>query len=176
MKQTRNRPIEDIRQLNLSPIPDLPGYYITPSGKVISVMELTPYEDQDGYMRVHVFKNGKHKRPGIHWLLARTYLPRSNPNQNQVRHLDGNRKHNEVLNLAWGTVQENGSDKTKHGSSKGSKNGRAKLSEPDVRAIKAWLATGRTCKCVCDELAESGIHVSVSTIEAIKNGQNWAWL
>lgn len=135
MKQTRKRPIEDIRQLDLSPLSDLPGYYITPDGKVLSVMELTPYEDQDGYMRVHIFKDGKHKRPGVHWLLAKTYLPSPTPEQNQVRHfLDGNRKRNDVINLAWGTAQENGSDKTRHGTAKGIKNGRAKLREEDVRA------------------------------------------
>lgn len=172
----RKRPTCDIREMKLNPIPELPGYYISPNGKVISVMELTPYEDQDGYMRVHVFKDGKHKRPGVHWLIARTYLEEKTPDQDQVRHLDGNRKHNEVDNLAWGNVQENGKDKTRHGSAKGSKNGRAKLSEDKVRAIKSLLLIGHSCSAVAKLLDGQGVKISASTIEAIKSGQNWSWL
>lgn len=168
MKQIRKRPVEDIRNLELKLVPWLPGYYINTDGRVFSVMELTPYEDQDGYMRVHVFKEKKHKRPGVHSLMARTFLSEPKPGQDQVRHLDGNRKHNAIDNLAWGTVQENGADKARHGSARGSKNGRAILTESKVQDIKARLLGGEKASVLADEFC-----VSDSTIYAIKSGKNW---
>lgn len=167
----RDRPTDQVEQLNMSAIPGLPGYYINPSGRVFSLVELTPYEDTDGYLRVHVFKNKQHKRPGLHVLIAKTFLPEPESGKNEVRHLDGNKKNITVVNLAWGTTKENGQDKAKHGSSKGSRNGRSRLDEDKVIIIKNLLATGVTCKSIA-----SMFDVSSSTIEAIKEGRNWGWL
>lgn len=169
--QTRKRPVDDIRELELIPIPKLNGYYITAEGKVISVMELTPYVDQDGYKRVHVFQNGKHKRPGLHVLLAKTFLPDPDHNQNEVRHLDGNKNNIDLSNLAWGTRQENAKDKVKHGSARGEKNPKAKLTELDVSIIKKRLLTERICDVYLDYP-----HIGKSTLDAIKSGKNWGYV
>jgi hypothetical protein len=53
----------------------------------------------------------------------------------QCRHLDGNRSNNRLDNLAWGTPLENGADKARHGTAKGERNGRAKLTAAKVRRI-----------------------------------------
>lgn len=167
--QKRRRLKEDIRNISLEPLPDYPGYYITKEGKVISVMELTPYEDKDGYKRVHVFKDKKHKRPGLHVLLAKTFLPPPNEDQCVVRHLDGDNTNLSLNNLAWGTHKENGEDKARHGSVKGSKNPKAKLVESQVLDIKKKLKT-MSIKDVSKQYPQ----VSTSTIEAISSGQNWS--
>ena len=168
-KQTRKRPKEDIRDLDIKPIPDLHGYYITKEGRVFSVMELTPYKDQDGYKRVHVFPNKKHKRPGLHVLLAKTFLPAPKEDQTVVRHLDDDKENTSLSNLAWGTHFDNGLDKAKNGIVKGENNPRAKLTTDQVKNIKQKLKTN-TIK----QIAEEFNWVSRSTIEAISSGQNWS--
>jgi len=55
----------------------------------------------------------------------------------ECRHLDGDRSNNILANLCWGTPAENGGDAARSGSHAGERNGRARLSEDDVRAIRA---------------------------------------
>lgn len=170
-KQTRRRPCEDIRSLDLTPIPEMNGYYITSDGRVFSIMQLTPYEDDDGYARVHIFKNGKHKRPGVHVLLAKTFLPPPRQEHVLVRHLDGDKKNMSLDNLAWGTQKENGEDKSRHGTLRGEKNPKAKLCEEDVLSIKQRLKEERIV-----DVAKDYPSIGRSTIDAIKSGKNWSHL
>lgn len=169
MKQLRKRPVKDIRNLELHPVPNRPGYYINKTGAVFSVMELCPFTDRDGYQRVHMFHKGKHKRPGVHVLLAQTFLPPPKPEQNEVRHLDGNKANLSLDNIAWGTRKENGEDKARHGSVKGEKNGRARLTVEAVKTIWVRLRNGESPTKI------AGDHgVSPATIDAIKSGRNWS--
>lgn len=163
----RNRPASvDWKELN--PVPEFDGYFITQKGKLFSVTELTPFEDEDGYVRVNMYRNGKIKRPAVHNLLAKTFLPLPKAEQTLVRHLDGNKKNLDLANLAWGTQKDNGEDKARHGSVKGEKNPKAKLTAVDVAVIKKLLQY-----MTIREVADKFPSVSQSTIEAISCGQNW---
>jgi hypothetical protein len=52
-------------------------------------------------------------------------------------HWDGNRLNNHVSNLRWATIQENnGDDRRRLGAGKGVRNGRAKVTDNIVRAIR----------------------------------------
>ena len=169
----KNKVIDNLEDLKASPIPGMPGYYANKEGKVFSVICLEPYVDSDGYVRVNVFIDGKKKRPGIHSIIAKTFIEKTSPDQTLVRHLDGSRQNNNIENLAWGTVQENANDMIKHKTSlKGSKNNKAILTENDVRVIRQKLDLGRQTQ---EEIAkEHG--VGRNTIQAIKSRTNWSWL
>lgn len=59
-----------------------------------------------------------------------------------MRHLDGNKKNNAAVNLAYGSHQENSDDQVRHGTTrKGERHPLAKLTEADVSAIRASPAS-----------------------------------
>jgi hypothetical protein len=56
----------------------------------------------------------------------------------QTCHLDGDKLHNRLDNLAWCSAKENAADTARHGDVPlGTRNGRARLTEADVLAIRA---------------------------------------
>lgn len=157
----------DLTKSNLHQIPTHPGYYANKDGKIYSVRELKPFIDKDGYLRVNTFVNKKRKRPGIHVLLALTFLKRK-IKDSLVRHLDGNNQNNILSNLMWGTPEENNHDKAIHGSVKGSNNPRALLNEDQVRQIKLDLKQMKIREVALK------FNISESAISAISCGQNWS--
>lgn len=63
-------------------------------------------ENDDGYLIVHLSKNGKGKYYSVHTLVAKAFIP--NPdNLPEVNHIDFNRKNNVYTNLNWMTHKEN---------------------------------------------------------------------
>lgn len=84
-------------------------YSINEVGEVWSYkrkQKLAPQDNGKGYKYVRLMKDGKIKNKYLHRLLAETFIP--NPeNKPCVSHLDENRSHNEVSNLAWATHEEN---------------------------------------------------------------------
>lgn len=152
----------------VKPIPGCPGYFINRKGEVFSIRKLGLVRDDDGYLRPPMYIGGKVKRPGVHILLARTFLQPPRPEQTEVRHLDGDPTNNSIGNLAWGTRAENAADMARHGTVKGERNPRARLTRAQVRAIvKGWLV-GRK-----NEYQAKKYGVSVGTIKAILEGRNW---
>lgn len=101
------------------PYPKDQDILVSNDGRVLSYkkgkhVELTPNNNGLGYLRVGV---GHGNPVYIHRLVAETYIPNSDPNKNQVNHIDGNKQNNSVSNLEWCTASEN----DKHAFSKGLK-------------------------------------------------------
>jgi hypothetical protein len=133
-----------------------------PAGKI-----LAPQPDSDGYPSLRLWKGGKGKRMAIHRLVLTAYVgPR--PKGRQCRHLDGDRTNSELANLAWGTSRENGDDTRRHGSLRGQRNGRAKLTKAEAQAIRNGTASPV-------ELAER-FDVDASQVRRIQAGRRWGHL
>jgi hypothetical protein len=156
--------IEGVNLGDLFEIPGKPGYYITKTGRVFSVYEMSTRPDRNGYLRISTGKI----RDSIHRLLAITFLARTTKDT-EVRHLDGNVNNNSLENLAWGTRQDNANDMANHGTVKGVKNPRAVLSENQVREIKAN-------KSESDEKVAAKYGVAKGTIHAIRSRRTWKHL
>ena len=67
---------------------------------------LKPINNGYGYLRVTLFKDGKHITHRIHRLVANTFIP--NPeNKPEVNHIDEDKENNCVDNLEWCTRKYN---------------------------------------------------------------------
>lgn len=103
----------------------------------------------------------------IHTLVAQVFIgPR--PDGLVVRHLDGNRYNNHVSNLAYGTNSQNVADAVKHGTYKGSNNGRSVVNENGAKAIKFLSENG-----VSKKLLAEAFGVCLGTIYATTSNRNW---
>jgi len=92
--------------------------------------------NREGYARVKLSHGGIKGSEFIHRLVLKSWVRL--PEEGEVaRHLDGNPLNNHVSNLAWGIVQDNIDDRTRHGNSPhGLRNGRAKLTQQQVDAMR----------------------------------------
>ena len=88
---------------------------------------LKPSVVYNGYLRICLAKNGKHKMFRIHRLVAQTFLSNKN-NYEDVNHKDGNKQNNCVNNLEWCSRKQNIIHSWKNGFSK-PHNTRKKLGE-----------------------------------------------
>lgn len=94
-------------------VKDLKGYEglydITTYGEIFSKRngkKLKKTSVHNGYYRVNLTKEKKHKMHFVHRLVAETFIP--NPeNKPFINHIDGNPRNNRVSNLEWCTTKEN---------------------------------------------------------------------
>lgn len=122
-----------------------------------------------GYLHSKLCKYGKCNHRTIHRLVATAFL--ENPNKHpQVNHIDGNKMNNHVDNLEW--VSRSGNIKHAYDTGlmnsdhlKGSKHHNAKLTEDDVRAIRA---SDKSRKELMEEYG-----ISYSTLKDVLNFKSW---
>ena len=84
-------------------------YQISNFGNVYSYNKrglLTPQKENNGYLRVNLYKNGKSKHYLVHRLVAQAFITNSN-NLGFVNHIDENKTNNSVDNLEWTTHKDN---------------------------------------------------------------------
>lgn len=113
------------------------------------IWKLRKPQIQRGYYVVNLFNSEQYKYKVflIHRLVAFAFVgPQPQPNY-QVCHNDGNRFNNNSSNLRWDTRSNNQQDSIKHGTFvRGERNGRAKLTEDNIRFIRASLGKIRGSK------------------------------
>lgn len=133
---------------------------------------LCPHIDRDGYVIV-TLATGKHKncKRRVHRLVLETFVGPC-PANHECLHKNGRTSDNRIRNLQWGTRRQNKQDELRHGRrNRGARNGGAKLSEQQVRAIRLELKRG-TLGCV---LAKT-FKVSRTAISRIALRQRWKHL
>lgn len=124
-----------------------------------------------GYMKVFIRADGDTKKRciGVHCVIATAFHGEKPHDCDVVRHLDGNKLNNRPENLAWGTFAENASDCVTHGTYLGSNNGRAIVSESDVREIRKMRANDMTYQSIADTFG-----ISNSNAQMIARGHTWS--
>ncbi|MFG6139520.1 hypothetical protein [Halomonas sp. B23F22_10] len=97
------------------------------------------------YRKCRVTQDGKTKIVSVHRFMLECWIG-IQPRSQIVRHLNGDALRNELDNLAYGTVKENVEDAFRHSGNyaEGAKNGRARLTECDVRDIRARFDSGES--------------------------------
>ena len=106
-------------------IEGFPGYAVTDDGLVWANTKwrgeqgyrlLSRVPNGKGYLKVRlVSPNGKRVNRAIHTLVAKAFLEPKPSAAHEVRHKDGERTHNRVSNLCWGTRKDNAADREQHG-------------------------------------------------------------
>lgn len=111
------------------------------SGKV-----LTPVLTQYGYHQVTLCGElGSRFTRFVHRLVATTFIgPQPTP-EHDVLHWDGDRTHNSLVNLRWGTPKENNADQERLGRRiRGETHPHSKLNEGLVRSMREKFDSGKT--------------------------------
>lgn len=105
-----------------------------------------------GHMRVGLRKDGRKQRFMVHRLLALAFLPPAPADKPLVLHRDGDPANNRVSNLYWGDNKDNTQDAIAHGTlPRGEQASQSKLTEAQVRAIRARRQSGATLRALARE-------------------------
>lgn len=150
----------------LRPVPGHPGVFVTPGGRVFR--ELPAARSTGGYHTVKI-PGGTIRR---HFLMALAFLGPKPAPPVQVRHLDGDPANDNPANLAWGTPTENAADAIRHGrTTRGERNGQAKLSNDDAAAILARRSAGESGRSLAEEFG-----VTEAAVCDLFKGRTWPGL
>lgn len=133
-----------LNQLNLNAnddwkqVTNYNDYYINKDGTIISfkrksIHKLKTSIDRNGYVRIHLLKNGIRKSYLLHRLVAQTFIPNPN-NLPEINHKDENKQNNCVNNLEWCSHKYNSNYGTRV-----------------ARIIPKTIAKTRVKICQCDE-------------------------
>ena len=165
--------------VEFKPIPQAPGYLASQDGRILSVRSRN-YQNEPphllalmptlGYRLVTPMVNGVVTRLHVHVAVLSAWRRLPRPGE-QGRHLNGVRHDNRLINLAWGTPLDNGSDTRRHGSLKGRRNPAVKLTEDDVIRLR----TERRYKSL-KQLRMENPQWSKATIWAAVTGFTWPHL
>lgn len=124
-----------------------------------------------GYLCVTLQKpdGNRCSKYAVHVLVAAAFLgPR--PEGTQVAHADGDRLNARLDNLRYATPVENAQDKHRHGTTcRGESGGNSKLTEPEVREIRARYRSGESQHFLADEF-----RISSSQVSNICRSASWA--
>ena len=153
------------RDERVAPVPGCPDYLVSDLGAVFSLKrgaphKLRPHERADGYCKVVISApDGQPRSEYVHHLVMFAFRgPR--PEGMQIAHNDGDRGHNALANLRFATPEANAADKHRHNTAAvGERSAVAKLSDDDVRALRAWYPA-QTQGELADRFGVSQSHVS----------------
>lgn len=161
------------------PIPDYIGYRVGDDGSVWSCRKRGPSggpsdawhqlrtsRQPRGYQLVQLFPEGKMHL--LHRLVLLTFVGPC-PEGMEACHNDGNPANSALSNLRWATKKENMADRELHGRTRrGSSHRRSKITEDDVRAIRAAAANK-----VSQRVLAKRYGLGKSTVAHIINRDNW---
>ena len=149
------------------PVPGYPRYEVSSLGRVRGRNGLkTPTKEKSGYWRVGLCRGGHRLSFLVHRLVLAAFVGPC-PAGLESCHEDDDPNNNRLSNLRWDTPRANAADRdTNGGTARGEESPVAKLTEADVRAIRA--ACGRQV----DIAAQFG--VGQTHVSRIRRGEAWA--
>lgn len=165
---------------------DFPDYEVSECGDVRRTVgsrtrrkgwRLRGFIDQDGYLRYALLRADGSKYHAIaHRLVAEAFIGPPPSEKHEVAHNNGSRISCYFRDLRWATRKENDSDRIVHGTvCVGEKNPRAKITENDVRVIRAEyraIKESRGARSVSELERRYGLHRA--TIISIAKGESWS--
>lgn len=89
-----------------------PNYEIFEDGSVYSHKthtKLKPLINTNGYLKYHLYNNGKMTNKYVHILVAEHFLFRENTEESEIDHIDRDKNNNHVSNLRYVTPKKNAS-------------------------------------------------------------------
>lgn len=133
-------------------------------------VEITPYEDANGYLCVSITTGGVTRHEKLHRLLWEFYNQQAIPEGLMVRHLNDDKQDNREVNLALGSHRDNMDDRRKNkGDPIGEKNPARKLDDQSVREIRRRFDAGEGITSLAREFS----FVSRSTIASVVLRKTW---
>lgn len=124
----------------------------------------------NGYLGVSLRRGNQSSSHHVHILVASAFIGMRQPGM-VVCHADGDRLNNAAPNLRYDTQRGNCRDTVAHGRSpRGVRNNQAKLTDEEVRVIRAARGT-KTTRALASEFG-----VSHSTICQVQTGDTWRHL
>lgn len=164
-------------------VPEYEGYYeVSSDGQVRSVRHMTKagwrggkvlaqFPDKDGYLRVHLSRQGECVSRTVHTLVLSTFV-RLPEGDEQCLHGTRGKQCNDVDNLSWGSAQDNSDDKYRDGTmARGERQGNSQLSAEDIAEIFSLRAAGLKQREIGEVSGISQAHVSRILLK-----QSWAHL
>jgi DNA-binding transcriptional LysR family regulator len=98
----------------------------------------------NGYPHVILCQDGHRHGFFVHTLVLEAFVGLC-PAGQECRHGPGGKQDARLINLCWGTREENYADRFRDGTDNtGERNGRARLTADDVREIRALVASGKS--------------------------------
>ena len=149
------------------------NYLISKEGEVWSTFSnrfLKPGTNNSGHFHVNLWEDKKVTSLSIHRLVLETYVGDC-PTGMECRHLDGNPKNNNLLNLCWGTRLDNHRDRKEHLLKEGKRNGNSKLSPSNIIEIRKLHKQG-----LSQSYLGNIYHVNPATIALILHRITWTWV
>ncbi len=152
-------------------------YEVSDKGEVRNMKTgsiLKPHiHDKWGHLEIRLYKNGKIKAYSIHRLVLKTFVS-SCPKGMEACHNNGKADDNRIENLRWDTHRNNMKDSIDQETlfiAKGSKNGRAKLTDNQVREIRdRYIRFSKNANSV---ILAKEFGVSYTEICDIINNKTW---
>lgn len=133
---------------------------------------MAPVKNKDGYLVVHLTTDEADRAFFVHPLILEAFVGPRPEGMEACHHPDSDPTNNALDNLRWDTSKANKADMEAHGRrAKGSRSGRAKLVEDDVREIRRRAAQGEKAPSIARTYK-----VDPKAIRLILNGTNWAHL
>jgi len=157
-------------------------YQVSNMGRVKSFCQdkihgqiLRPWHDNNGYLKVNLYRDGKCKTMYVHRLVAKAFLPRQ-PGKDEINHKSGVRDDPRPENLEWCTAGENllhcyrvlGRD-AHPPHVFGEAHSMSKLTEEDVKEIRKLYATGEWTQVELGRM----FGVAANTISVVVNRKTW---
>lgn len=161
------------------PVKGFPAYQVSDQGRLRRVLSpqgfprkphvLKLKRDKDGYSIAVMSVNGIYFYRRMARLVLFAFVgPPTNPND-QASHGNGIPDDDRVSNLRWATPVSNNHDKFRHGTIlRGERSPTSKLTERDVRSIRARIADGEGQHALSREMK-----IPVATIHNIVKRHSW---